>query len=57
MTVNELKSILDEYNGSMNVKIGLGGSIKNLADVTYGIDADANVVSVWLVGDEVAHEM
>lgn len=57
MTVNELKSILDEYNGSMDVKIGLSGSIKNLADVTYGIDTDTNVVSVWLIGDEVAHEM
>lgn len=51
MTVNELKQELDKYGGDMNVKICHGPRIDGLYDVTYGVDMDTNIASVWLLAE------
>lgn len=50
MTVGQLKKALENYNDDMSVKITSGIFIEPLKDVSWGVDIDTNIYSVWLCG-------
>lgn len=50
MTVAELKQALSKYSDDMSVKVNIGYEIKSLEDVSWGVDMDTNICSVWLMG-------
>lgn len=50
MTVGRLKEALEKYPDDMNVKIAMGYQLDSLADVSWGVDMDTNICSVWLCG-------
>ncbi len=50
MTVKQLKEALSKYPDDMKVKVALGYQIASLDDVSWGVDMDTNICSVWLCG-------
>ena len=52
MTVKELKNILSYYADDMEVKVAIDSMIRPLTKVTFGVDMDTNICSVWLCDDE-----
>ena len=50
MTVRELREVLLDYDGDMDVKVGVKYLIDDLDTVTYGVDMDTQTPSVWLCG-------
>ncbi len=50
MTVKRLKEALSKYPDDMKVKVALGCQIASLDDVSWGVDMDTNICSVWLCG-------
>lgn len=52
MTVGQLKKALERYSDDMPVKIATGFHIESLKDVSWGVDVDTNIYSVWLCGHQ-----
>ena len=52
MTVKELKDKLSYYADDMEVKVAVDSMIRPLTKVTFGVDMDTNICSVWLCDDE-----
>lgn len=52
MTVKELKDELSYYADDMEVKVAIDSMIRPLTKVTFGVDMDTNICSVWLCDDE-----
>ena len=52
MTVKELKDKLSYYADDMEVKVAIDSMIRPLTKVTFGVDMDTNICSVWLCDDE-----
>nr|DAT89755.1 MAG TPA: hypothetical protein [Caudoviricetes sp.] len=50
MTVGQLKKALERYSDDMPVKIATGFHIESLKDVSWGVDVNTNIYSVWLCG-------
>lgn len=50
MTVGQLKKALERYSDDMPVKIATEFHIESLKDVSWGVDVDTNIYSVWLCG-------
>lgn len=50
MTVRELREVLLDYDDGMDVKVAVKYLIDDLDTVTYGVDMDTQMPSVWLCG-------
>ena len=51
MTVKELKDWLSYYTDDMEVSVAIDSMIRPLTKVTFGVDMDTNICSVWLCDD------
>lgn len=56
MTVKELKSTLEKYNNSSNVKVVMGRKVRPLDNVSFGVDLETNELYVWLCSKEGINE-
>lgn len=52
MTVAELKQALSKYPDDMKIKVNIDRALRELDDVSWGVDMDTNIAYVWLVGKE-----
>lgn len=56
MTVGQLKKELDRYIDDVNIKLVVNKKIKDMDEVSWGVDMSTNKSSVWLCAEREVYE-
>lgn len=55
MTIKELKDYLNaipETSENLEVKVSVSHWLRSIDRITWGVDMDTNIISLWICGDD-----